>query len=202
MKRPVEIIALAAACSVTLLGTRYAGVAGEGPFEARVDARVRQLGAPHLGALRQFVDYAGPPFVISASVGLALTALALRRPRLAWVALSGPALTGLATSTLQSAIGRTLNGGPALPSGHTAGITAVACVAGLIVLSVARARLWVASLLATLGVLAAASTMSFALVASRLHFLTDTIAGIGTALAVVLGTAVGFDALGRRRAHR
>jgi undecaprenyl-diphosphatase len=99
-------------------------------------------------------------------------------------------------------IGRTLDGGYSFPSGHTAGITAVASAAGLLVVSVASGRPRAATLLAALGVLGATTAMTVALVANRLHFLTDTIAGAGTALAIVLGTAVAFDGLGCHLAGR
>lgn len=163
-------------------------------LDAVIDPRVKTGLSPYRVVLREFVHLAGPPAVGLAVMVLAVVSLLLRNHRLALVVLVGTALTGLATALLQPLIGRTLNGAAAaLPSGHTAGITAAATAAALVVLSVANTRTRAAGLLAAAGVFAIGSTMAVALVANDLHYFTDTLAGFCMAASIVLGTAIGVD---------
>ncbi|HXV94448.1 MAG TPA: phosphatase PAP2 family protein [Pseudonocardia sp.] len=205
LRRPAIVVLLAAALGLGLLAIRFTGVDGPGPLDRAVDPLVEARLAPYRAPLRRLVRLAGPSPVLLASAGLALVSLAARRPRLAAVALAAPPLTGLVATTLQAAIGRTLEGGDALPSGHTAGATAVITVVVLIALSLTRRSLRTAAALGAATVLAVAGTTGLALVANDLHYVTDTLAGLCTGVGVVLGTALAVDAAAgawRRRRSR
>lgn len=199
LRRPTAILATLALVGLGALALRFAGVEGPGPLEARLDARVQHTFAPYRRFLRKGVSLAGPSSVAAAAVLLAVVCLALRRPRLAVFALAGPALTGLATTVLQPAIGRTLDGGYALPSGHAAGAAAVATVIALVVISLSGWRARFAAVLGSAAVFAVGATMAIALVSNGLHYTSDTVAGTCTAVAVVLCTAHAVDAVADRR---
>lgn len=193
MRRPVVLLAALATAGLFLLAILYGGMEGAGLLDARAGARIQDGLGEHRAFLRHLIRFADPPSVAAVSVLLALTCVVLRRRRLAVVAFAGPALTGLATTVLQPAIGRTLDGGFALPSGHTASATALATVAALLAVSLADQRPLPVALLAATGVLMVGTTMAVALVANGLHFVTDTAAGFCTAVAIVLGTAPAVD---------
>ena len=86
------------------------------------------------------------PFAVLVVV-LAGVCLALRRPRLAVLAVAGPVLTGVATTLLKLVFDRTKNGEPVYPSGHMGGATALALVAALVLVSVIHVRPWLQALL-------------------------------------------------------
>jgi len=199
MRRWALLAAVLAALLLILLAVRYAGVAGAGPLESRWDVWLLGAAGTRRGALRGVVRLGDAPFMIAATCALAAASVALRRHRLAIVALVGPGLTLLTTTVLQPVIGRTVNGGYALPSGHTAGITAVLTVGSLLVIGLPGGRRGgiLAAVTVALGTLAGGATMGVALIANGLHVLTDTIAGFCAAVAIVLGTALSVDALGR-----
>ena len=54
------------------------------------------------------------------------------------LAVVGPGLTGVCTTLLKPALGRTIEGGFAFPSGHTGGATSLGLVAALLVISLLR----------------------------------------------------------------
>ncbi len=194
IRRPVAVVVISCLFGLLALAVRYAGTDKPGVFDARADAIIYAAFAPHRGALlRWLVPLGNPRSVAAAAVLLALMSLGAGRRRLSFVAVVGPGATGVATAALQPAIGRTFEGGFALPSGHTAGATALATVAALLVVSLARSRLRTVGLAAAAGVLCFGAIMGVALVANGLHYSTDTLAGFCTAVAIVLGLALAFD---------
>ena len=108
---------------------RYAGTSTAGGVDARVDAVVDPLGCraplarPHAAAL------GSPPSVVVLAFALSAMCLLLGRRRLAVLAVVGPGLTGVCTTLLKPALGRTIEGGFAFPSGHTGGATSLGLVA-------------------------------------------------------------------------
>jgi hypothetical protein len=192
-RRPVVAVVALAAGTVALLAVRYWGVAGPGSVESVWATYLRQALAHHREILLAVVPIGHPSSVLAGAVLLSGAGLALRRPRLAAVALVAPLLTGAVTDVLQSLIGRTLNGGFAMPSGHTAGATSIAIVVALVGVGLAgRCRRPVA-IFGGIAVLLVAATMAVALVVNQLHYVTDTVAGFCTAVALVLGVALVVD---------
>jgi undecaprenyl-diphosphatase len=100
----------------------------------------------------------------------------------------GVVLAGAAASGLKPVIARTYDGAVTFPSGHTAGITAVALVTALLLVSAANSRRWAAGL-AAFGVLAVAALMGVSLVAVGAHFPSDILGGFLVALTAVSATA-------------
>jgi membrane-associated phospholipid phosphatase len=199
IRRPTALLASGAAIGFALLAVRYAGVSGPSTIDVWIDTRVQTDLAPIRSELRHFVHAAGPLTVIVTAIALAAACAARRRWRLALVALIGPLLTGAVTTVLQPAVGRTLEGGYALPSGHTAGVTAAATAGALVALGLVERRLRAVTLLGAVFVITVSFLMALALVANNLHYVTDTIAGFCVGIAVVLGTALIVDAVANRQ---
>lgn len=194
------LVALSAA-GVTVLGVWFAGTERAGRLDRAVDGRmVTHLGV-HQGVLWPISDLGSPP-VLPLGI-LLLVAVAARRGWPAvWLAVAGPAGAVLLTElVLKPLVGRTHEGGLALPSGHTTSIAALAWVFVLVFVA-GRARPgWLrAGLigLAGLAVLGVAGSM----VALDLHYATDTVAGALVATAVVGAIALLLDGCGRRLARR
>jgi undecaprenyl-diphosphatase len=97
-------------------------------------------------------------------------------------------------------VDRTISGGLAYPSGHTAGAASILVAAGILVLSRRRGRVAVAAAVLLLVALAGAGGVGVVMVSIHAHYATDAVGGFGTAAVVTLGLAFGLDALpGRRR---
>lgn len=198
LRRPAVGVAAVAAAGFTVLGIRYAGVVGHGTLDSAAEAAITPWLAQHAGVLRRIVFLADPQGVVVAAALIAVACVLLRRRRLAVVAVLGPLVTGLATTGLQPLIGRTHDGGFALPSGHAGGATAIAVVAALIAVSFAVRRLWTGVALAAVAVLAVAAVMTVGLIVNDFHYLTDAVAGFCTGVAFVLATAMIVDAVADR----
>lgn len=184
---------VASGIGLAILASRYRGIAGPGALEAGLAGRLQEIIAQRREPLAAFILVGRPSTVIVAAVLMSAVALACRQPRVAVIALVAPPLTGAAATALQPVIGRTLEGGFALPSGHTAGATSIAIVAALLVTSLTSRYRGPVGVIAGLGVVLVAAAVSIALVVNGLHFVTDTLAGLCTALVVVLGVALLVD---------
>nr|WP_225955323.1 phosphatase PAP2 family protein [Kibdelosporangium phytohabitans] len=138
------------------------------------------------------------PVLLVVVIGLiVMGAVALRRPRLAVLAVAGPVLSAVFSSAvLKPAFGRTINNGSlAFPSGHTATMVAVLTV---LVLATFATRTTVLVLTAA-GALIVAVIGATALVGMKYHYITDTVGGACVAIATVLTVALVIDrAAGRR----
>lgn len=204
-RRFATVAVVTSGIGLVVLGARYRNVAGPSRTEGDLAARLGQLLELHRDSLAAFVP-AGRPFtVIVAAIVLSALALLLSRPRMALVALVAPPLTGAVAAGLQPAIGRTLEGGFALPSGHTVGATSIAITAALLVTSVAGRYRGPVAVAAGAAVAVVWITISLALVVNDLHFLADTLAGLCTAVVGILGVGLVVDgvvALVRRRELR
>jgi undecaprenyl-diphosphatase len=132
------------------------------------------------------------PFAVLIAV-LAGACLALRRPRLAVVAVVGPVLTGVATTLLKPLFDRTKNGEPVYPSGHMGAATALALVAALLLVSVVHVRPWLQVVLVAATTAVVGAGMALAMTVTRYHYLTDAVGGFCTAVAVVLAVALLLD---------
>ncbi|WP_232667169.1 phosphatase PAP2 family protein [Pseudonocardia sp. TRM90224] len=198
-RRPTAVAVSLAGAALGVLAVRYAGVEGPSWFDVSVEGPIRDTAAPVRSQLRTFVRLGSPPQVVLMTILLGAVGFVARRPRLALVVLAGPPVTGLVTTTLQPLIGRTLEGGFALPSGHAGGATSVAIAAALVVVNLVpkRARTVVAAI-AAVGVLAVWSAITVALVANGLHYASDTVASLCAAVVVVLGIPLAVDHLAGR----
>jgi undecaprenyl-diphosphatase len=189
-----------AALVVLVLGVRYAGDGGPG----RVD---RWAVPPTADSVRGVwrgialtVDFLGEPVGAVGVVGV-LVAGCLWRRRWRWVrgavfVVVAPVVTVGVTTVLKHVVGRTIHGDGNLscPSGHTGFAATVAVAVGLL----AVGRLGLGRAAGTLLVLAASlvagAVMGWAEVALGAHYVTDTVAGWCTALALTPVTAWLIDA--------
>jgi membrane-associated phospholipid phosphatase len=195
LRKPVA--AIGALCAVGLLGLAigFAGVEGPGALDAGADAAIRGLFGDQQGALRRFVRLGSPAWIPPFLVAIVLVSLVLRRPRVAIANVVGVGITAGAVTVLQPAIGRTLEGGFALPSGHTAGAVAFTAGTSLLVMSLTSRRPLVAGIASAVAVLGVAVIVGMSLVANGLHYTTDTIAGACTAIVAIYGSALAIDRL-------
>jgi hypothetical protein len=199
--RPALVLVALAAGGFLVLAVGYAWTGTAVALDMRVDPWIRAVFADHRAGLRRLVRLGSPRQVVLIAVLLALVCLWLNRRRLALVAVAGPGATGVATTLLQPLIGRPLNGGFGLPSGHGAGLVALGTVAALVVVSLAGSRLRAVAPAAAAGVVGLGAAMTVALVANSYHYTTDALAGFCTGVAVVLATALAVDHVADRLAR-
>jgi membrane-associated phospholipid phosphatase len=200
LRRPVALAVVAAAVTFVALAVRYAGTSSPGGVDARVDSVVDPLGSAHQWVIKHTAQIGSPPSVVVLALVLSVTCLLLGRRRLAVLALVGPGLTGLCTTLLKPALGRTFDGWYAFPSGHTGGATSLGLVVGLLLISLLRPGPGGALAILATGALVVGGGVGAAMVASNLHYPTDTLGGFCTAVIVVCGAALALDrVLGSRR---
>jgi membrane-associated phospholipid phosphatase len=199
LRRTAAWVAAVAAVAVGALGVRYEGLSRSSHTDRVLDRAV-QSSVPDKERLFSLIHYLAHPRSVIVLAGLlAVLAFVLSRRRLAALAVLGPGLTGVATTLLKPIFDRTLSGSPAYPSGHTAGLTALAIVTALLLVSCIRMGVVETAVLVTLTTLGAGLAMAVTLTALDLHYPTDTIGGFGTAVAVVLAAALVLDLLADRR---
>jgi len=182
------------------LGWWFAGANSAGGLDTQVDELLVEHRGPHVHLLYRISDL-GSPTALPLGVLLLAAAAALTRRR--WpavtLAVAGPLTAVLLTEfVLKPLIGRTHDGGLALPSGHTTSITSLAWVFVLLFVAGAHHRPW--WLRGALIVLAAAAVLGVAgsMVALDRHYATDTVAGALVATAAVGAVALSLDGWQRR----
>lgn len=188
---------ITASCGLVVLGLGawLAGVEGPSPVDVVLDPLVQDVVEPFRAEARRIVRLGNPRLLPLTTLAVATTALLLRRPRAAVATVAGVGLAAVAVVGLQAAIGRTLDGYDALPSGHTAGAVAVATAVGIVIVSAWTARPRVSAAFAGGVVGLTGVAVALGLVANRLHVTTDTVAGFALGVGSVLATALGVDAV-------
>jgi membrane-associated phospholipid phosphatase len=96
---------------------------------------------------------------------------------------------------LKPALGRTIDGGFAFPSGHTGGGTSLGLVAALLAISLLRPGRVGALVILAVGAVGIGGSVGAAMVALNAHYPTDTVGGFCTAVVVVCGAALLLDRL-------
>jgi undecaprenyl-diphosphatase len=202
LRRPVAVLVVVAVVVFTVLALRYAGTSTAGAVDTRVDAVVDPLGAAHRWLVRRATSLGSPPSVVVLAFALSAVCLLLGRRRFAVLAVVGPGLTGVCTTLLKPALGRTLEGGFAFPSGHTGGATSLGMVLALVVISLLRPGRGGGLAILAVGGLVVGGGVGAAMIASNLHYPTDTLGGFCAAVVVVCGCALLLDRLPARRPPR
>jgi membrane-associated phospholipid phosphatase len=202
LRRPVAGAVAVAGVVFTVLAVRFAGTSSAGSVDMRVDSVVDPLGAAHRWLVHHAALLGAPLNVVITAFALAATALLLNRRRLAVLAVLGPGLTGVCTTLLKPALGRTIGEGFAFPSGHTGGATALGLVVALLVVSLVRPGKGGGLLMLAGTAVVVGGGVGAAMVAANSHYPTDVIGGFCAAVVVVCGGALALDRLAARHATR
>jgi membrane-associated phospholipid phosphatase len=202
-RRAVVAVIVLCVADVAALGIRYAGHRSAGPFDASVDHWFTShlgLTSVPLTALTWLGD-PGPVVLITAIMALAcLWARWWRGVALAVLAI--PAANGLTEDVLKPVIDRTIEGLLSLPSGHTTAAFSLATVAAVLFSRTRVGHRPRTSRLLMAVAYALAVAVAVAMVAQGFHYFTDTVAGVGTGVAVPLIGALLIDTVADRWAAR
>jgi membrane-associated phospholipid phosphatase len=195
LRRSAVVLSAACVVALTVLAVRYHGGDRPGAFDEWAYVGLTNLRLPR-GPLTGVVDAVPPVFVGLVAV-LTVALVARRRWRRAALATLGPGLALLVTEVGKRLVGRSLDGGLALPSGHTTGVASV--VTMIAVLRISRAtHVRRAALLGLLAVTLAAEAIGFLMVTLHFHYATDIVAGYCVALAMPLAVALAIDGVPHR----
>jgi membrane-associated phospholipid phosphatase len=179
---------------VAVLAIRYHEEGSADGFDRWAAATVTTLW-PQPGAGALIIDAAGNPvgaatLVILLTVGCWVAGCR----RLALLAVVGPVLAVLTSTVLKQVVQRTIHGeNLSYPSGHTATATALALVAGLLLVDVLGQRRLPALALLGLTTAAGGAVMAVAQIALSAHYPTDTLGGFFTSIAAVSVSALLID---------
>jgi undecaprenyl-diphosphatase len=193
MRGLAVVVVVAATSIVAALGMRYAG---EG-YPRWLDQVALTLARDWFPVARRparlvigLFDPVPLGVLVAALTGVCL---ALKRRRLAVLAVAGPVVSGLATTLLKPLIERTKNGDLVYPSGHMAACVAVALVLALLLVSLGQPRPWVRIAVLTAIPAVAGAGMGLAMTVTNYHYLTDAVGGFCVAVAVVTSLALLLD---------
>jgi membrane-associated phospholipid phosphatase len=186
---PLGVVAVPSVVLTVILAVLYAGQSTGSRLDRWVLPGLHSTVSGSVGYdLAWIVGTAADPLPAAVLV-LALVAvcLLLGRPRLAVLAVVGQVLTGLVTSVGKHLVGRTIHGGNlSFPSGHTAQLTGMAILVGLLLVDTRRigARAPATGLVLGCAVIGGAA-MAWSTTSMDVHYLTDTVAGFCVALVLV-----------------
>ncbi len=181
--RPAATCLVVGSAVLTAVGALLtAHHAQAGWLDRSVDSRIKAALAGHDGLLVAVADVAKP------------TRIAGRRLDGALLAVVGvPAAIGV-TEGLKRLVGRTLNGAPVYPSGHTTTAFALAAVVMILMLCPSRHVLPFAVRLAiTLAAMLTACAVALAVIGLNWHYFTDTLAGAAVGVGAVVGVSLVLD---------
>ncbi|MDQ0377654.1 phosphatase PAP2 family protein [Amycolatopsis thermophila] len=202
MRTSLTLVAIAGAVVAVVLGVVFVGdTVGTALDRGVYDALKGSVPEPSVGFdVSWVIGTAGDPaWAAGLVVILAAVCFAAGRRRLALLAVAGPVATGLVTTVVKPLVDRTINGDHlSYPSGHTALLTSLGIVVGLLLTD--RFRLGRAAgpgLVLGLALLCAAA-MSWSQTSSRVHYLTDTLGGFCSALALVTAAGLIIDRVADR----
>jgi membrane-associated phospholipid phosphatase len=197
LRRPLTLTVVSAAIVFVVLAWRYAGTSEASQVDTRVDNVVDPLGDTHRWLVEHAMRLGSPPSVVALAFALSALCLMLGRYRLAILAVVGPGLTGVCTTFLKPALGRTIDGGYAFPSGHTGGATSLSLVVALLVISLLRPGRGGALAILAASAVVIGGGVGAAMVVSNSHYPTDTVGGFCTAVVMVCGAALVLDWLAK-----
>jgi membrane-associated phospholipid phosphatase len=201
LRRPAAVVVVLTALVFAALAARYQGGSSARWLDRRIEKLVVSSDAEHW-IPDAVIAFGNELSVVLLALLISGLAFALGRRRLAVLAIVGPGLTGLATTSTKPLIGRTIDGGLAFPSGHTGGATALGIVAALLLISMVRPNARTSIVLLVIGAVVSGGTMAFALIAEDIHYATDTVGGFCVAVALVLLSALAIERWAERARQR
>jgi membrane-associated phospholipid phosphatase len=200
LRCPAVVLIVLAITVVVVLGLRYADQDVPGHLDRSLDALIRSHLRPDQPMTRALVSLGSPPqaaFLVAAVAGAAAAA---RRWPGVLLTLAGTVTAVTVTELiLKPLIGRLRFGHLSFPSGHTTAVAALAVASAILIGGARWPRSVALRILAGLSVVTLAAGVAISLVAQRIHYTTDTLAGYCVALATVLAVALLLDVLGSSR---
>jgi membrane-associated phospholipid phosphatase len=165
-----------------------------GWLDRPVDSRIKAALAGHDGLLVAVADIAKPTRVAVLIAAVVVACIARRRVDGALLAIVGVPAAIAVTEGLKRLVGRTLNGAPVYPSGHTTTAFALAAVVMILMLCAARPVLPFAVRLAiTLAAMLTACAVALAVIGLNWHYFTDTLAGAAVGVGTLVGVSLVLD---------
>lgn len=195
------IVAVLAAVVVAVLAVLL-----HGKRETSVDETITRWFYLHMRSwwiARKLLDLSQPAFEVGVLGALAVGALLRRAWNVAAFVVVAPIAAAVITEfVLKPLVHRPLGGvsfpvANSYPSGHETGIAALLTVLAVLTLRTAWSATVKAAILAVFALWAVAAAVG--LIRNFLHYPSDTLGGIGVALAIVLTTALVIDAVTARR---
>lgn len=200
LRMPVVVVTVVCWVLAALLGLRYAGQHGPGPFDAAIATAVHGAMVEH-GMFARVLTGPTHPIVVYPVIALVIGVCVFARWwERAALAVAGPGLCVLLTELVfKPLVGRTDNDVLSYPSGHTVSAVSVYVVAALVLTVEWRASVrW-----AALGLLVLVwLVFTVGLVGMDYHYFTDAIGGFLVAWGVVAPLALAADSVSARQARR
>jgi membrane-associated phospholipid phosphatase len=199
VRRPAVIVIALAIMVIAVFGMRYADQDMPGNLDRSLDALIRNVLHRDQPVTTALVSLGNPTQATILVAAVAGAAAAARR----W---SGVLLTIVGTATavaitdliLKPLIGRQSYGHLSFPSGHTTAVAAIAFATAIMIGGAQWPRNMALRLVVGFAAVAVAVGVAISLVALRIHYATDTVAGYCVALATVLTLALCLDQFGPR----
>jgi undecaprenyl-diphosphatase len=189
----VAIIVLAI-IMIAVLGIRYADQDTPGRLDRSLDVLIRYWLRGDQPITRVLITLGDPAQMVILVATVAGAAAVVRRWSGVLLAIVGTITAATITEViLKPLIGRLRFGYLSFPSGHTTAVAAVAVAAAILLGSARWPRSTALRLLGGVVAVAVAVGVALSLVAQRVHYLTDTVAGCCVAVATVLALALGLD---------
>jgi membrane-associated phospholipid phosphatase len=193
LRRQASAAVLVCAFILAALGVRYAGNSAPRWLDDWALTVVPTVLPVRASLGRSVIALADPIPLAVLTIALCVACLVAGRRSLALLAAVGPLMTVLATIALKPLVDRTKDGDLAYPSGHASVATALALVAGLLLVSVVRLPPLAAAAAMVVVALPVSVGMGVAMVAANYHYATDVVGGFCAAVSVVLGLALLMD---------
>jgi membrane-associated phospholipid phosphatase len=199
LAKPARVPALAAIglaiTALTVMSIRYADQDMPGRVDRFLDALIRDH-FPAEPAMQALAGLGNPAPAAVLVLTVAAAAAAAQRWSGALLAIIGTsAAVALTELFLKPLIGRLRFGHLTFPSGHTTAVGAVAVAAVILIGGARWPRSRTLRVVGCLGAITLAAGVALSLVALRIHYATDTLAGSCVAVVTVLAVAFILDLL-------
>jgi membrane-associated phospholipid phosphatase len=199
VRGPAVLVIALAIIVIVVFGMRYADQDMPGHLDRSIDALIRHAlhrEQPITAALVSLGNPGQATVLVAAVAGAA--AIARRWAGVLLTIVGTVTAVAITDLILKPLIGRLSYGHLSFPSGHTTVVAAVALATAILIAGARWPRSMILRLVAGLAAVAVAVCVAISLVALRVHYATDTVAGYCVALATVLAVAFCLDFFGPR----
>ncbi|MDT7596127.1 MAG: hypothetical protein QOJ06_1673 [Pseudonocardiales bacterium] len=199
VRGPAVLVIALAIIVIVVFGMRYADQDMPGHLDRSLDALIRHAlhrEQPITAALVGLGNPGQATVLVAAVAGAA--AIARRWAGVLLTIVGTVTAVAITDLILKPLIGRLSYGHLSFPSGHTTVVAAVAFATAILIAGARWPRSMILRLVVGLAAVAVAVCVAISLVALRVHYATDTVAGYCVALATVLAVAFCLDFFGPR----